>query len=301
MKILITGGTGLIGKVISKTLLDKGHEVVYLSRTERFGGQIQQYKWDVTKGEIDTRAFDQVDAIIHLAGAGIAEEKWTEKRKKEILASRVHSSTLLYKHISKLEKKPSVFIGGSAVGIYGALTSDQIFVESDQAAKDFLGETCWHWESTYKNIQALGIRTAIIRTGIVLSNAGGALPKMAQPAKWGLGSPLGNGQQYVPWIHEQDIANIFIYALDHAQIQGVYNGVGSEHINNKRLTKLVCKALHRPFIFPAVPSFLLRLLFGEMADAFLKGSRVSNAKIKETGFQFAFESAESALMDLLDK
>lgn len=198
MKILITGGTGMIAKVMSSALLKKGHSVVSLSRTENLTGPIPQYKWDINKGEIDLRAFDQVDGVVHLAGAGIADEKWTEKRKKEILESRVHSSTLLYKHISKLEKKPKVFVGGSAVGIYGALNSEHIFTENDHAAKDFLGETCLHWEGTYKNIQALGIRTVVIRTGIVLSNVGGALPKMAQPANGAL------------VLHLAQVSNIFL-------------------------------------------------------------------------------------------
>ncbi len=301
MKVLITGGTGLIGTQLTALLVAKGVEVAYLSRKEDLSNSVKQYKWDVVKGVIDERAFEKVDAIIHLAGSGIAEKKWTSDRKKDILESRVHSSTLLYKYISKLETKPKVFIGGSAVGYYGAINSEHIYLETDKAANDFLGTTCQHWEATYKNIQALGIRTAVIRTGIVLSKTGGALAKMAQPAKWGIGSALGNGKQYIPWIHEQDMAQIFIHILENVNTSGVYNGVGSEHINNKMLTKLICKVLHRPFFFPAVPTFFLRALFGEMSDAFLKGSRVSNQKIKETGFQFQFESAEKALIDLLRK
>jgi uncharacterized protein len=301
MKVLITGGTGLIGTQLTTLLVEKGIEVVYLSRNEDLSHSVKQYKWDIAKGVIDEQAFEKVDAIIHLAGSGIAEKKWTPDRKKDILESRVHSSTLLYKYISKLEVKPKVFIGGSAVGYYGAINSEHIFSETDKAANDFLGETCQHWEATYKNIQALGIRTAIIRTGIVLSNTGGALEKMTQPAKYGIGSALGNGKQYIPWIHELDMARIFMHVLDNEDISGIYNGVGSEHINNKMLTKLICKVLHRPFFFPAVPAFILRFMFGEMADAFLRGSRVSNEKIKSTGFKFQFESAELALVDLLRK
>jgi uncharacterized protein len=301
MKVLITGGTGLIGTQLTALLVAKGVEVTYLSRKEDLEHSVKQYKWDLAKGTIDERAFEKVDAIVHLAGSGIAEKKWTADRKKDILESRVHSSTLLYKYISKLETKPKVFIGGSAVGYYGAINSEHIFSESDKAANDFLGATCQHWEATYKNIQALGIRTVVIRTGIVLSKTGGALAKMAQPAKWGIGSALGSGKQYIPWIHERDIAQIFIHVLENLNTSGVYNGAGTEHINNKMLTKLICKVLHRPFFFPAVPAFLLRALFGEMSDAFLKGSRVSNQKIKETGFQFQFESAEKALIDLLRK
>jgi uncharacterized protein len=301
MRVLITGGTGLIGTKLTELLVNKGIEVVHLSRKENLNHSVKQYKWDIAKGIIDERAFEQVDAVVHLAGSGIAEKKWTADRKKDILESRVHSSTLLYKYISKLNQKPKVFIGGSAIGYYGAITSEQIFSETDKAANDFLGETCRHWEATYKNIQALNIRTVVIRTGVVIAKSGGALEKMVQPAKWGIGSALGNGKQYLPWIHEYDIAKLFIYALENAELSGVFNGVGSEHINNKDFTKLLCKVLHRPFFFPAVPAFVLRLLFGEMADAFLKGSRISNQKIKETGFQFQFESAEAALIALLRK
>jgi uncharacterized protein len=301
MKVLITGGTGLIGTQLTALLVAKGMEVVYLSRREDLNHSVKQYQWDIAKGIIDERAFEKVDAIIHLAGSGIAEKKWTPDRKKDILESRVHSSTLLYKYISKLEHKPKVFIGGSAVGYYGAINSEHIFSEADKVANDFLGATCQHWEATYKNIQALGIRTAVIRTGIVLSKTGGALTKMAQPARWGIGSALGNGKQYIPWIHELDIARMFLHSIENENISGIYNGVASEHINNKMLTKLICKVLHRPFIFPAVPEFVLRFIFGEMADAFLKGSRISNEKIKSTGFKFQFEGAEAALIDLLTK
>jgi uncharacterized protein len=301
MKVLITGGTGLIGTQLTALLVAKGIEVAYLSRKEDLSHSVKQYKWDVANGMIDERAFEKVDAIIHLAGSGIAEKKWTPDRKKDILESRVHSSTLLYKYISKLETKPKVFVGGSAVGYYGAINSEHIFSETDKAASDFLGDTCQHWEATYKNIQSLGIRTAVIRTGIVLSKTGGALAKLAQPAKWGIGSALGNGKQYIPWIHEFDIAQIFLHSIENINICGIYNGVASEHINNKMLTKLICKVLHRPFFFPAVPEFVLRFMLGEMADAFLKGSRISNEKIKSTGFKFQFESAELALVDLLRK
>jgi uncharacterized protein len=301
MIVLITGGNGLIGTAISKYLLEAQHEVRYLSRKEDLTGQIKKFKWDIDSGTIDKRAFEGVDAIIHLAGAGIADARWTSLRKKEILDSRVKTSGLLLSYIEAMTVKPKVFAGGSAIGFYGAVTSDKIFDESDKATSDFLGETCKIWEASYVPIQKLGIRTAVVRTGIVLSKTGGALPKMAGPAKWGIGSPLADGKQYIPWIHENDIARIFVHCLENSTIEGTFNGVGSEHINNKDLTRLVCKVLKRPFFFPAVPSFILKLLFGEMADAFLKGSRISNTKIKATGFKFQFEDAEAALVDLLRK
>jgi uncharacterized protein len=301
MKVLITGGTGLIGRALTKKLLDQGHQVQYLSRKSDPNARVPLFKWDIDRQQIDMKAFEGVEAIIHLAGAGIAEARWTAARKAEILHSRVNSTKLLTEAISQMNPKPKVFVGSSAVGFYGATTSSKIYNESDAVHKDFLGNTCLKWEQSYSDIRALGIRTVIIRIGIVLSSEGGALERMAQPVKWGIGSALGSGKQFVPWIHVNDIAGVFFHALSNVSLNGVYNGVADEAATNKQLTAQIAKTLNRPFFMPSVPAFIMRLVFGEMAQAFLEGSRVDNQKIKQTGYVFQFSTLKAALDDLFKK
>lgn len=299
--VLITGGTGLIGKHLSERLIQSGYRVSVLSRERNNNSKIPVYAWDVEKKKIDNEALENVDYIVHLAGANISERRWTEKRKQLILDSRVKSSNLIFEELKRKNIKLKAFISASAVGYYGAVTSNKIFNETDFAPNDFLGETCRLWEQTTKQFENVGIRTVIIRAGIVLAKEDGALSKMMGPVKMRIGSAIGDGKQYIPWIHIDDICNIFIKAIENDAMHGAYNAVSPDPKTNKEFTKTLAKVLNAPFWFPAIPAFALKLMFGKMSEIFLKGSRVSSDKISATGFQFRFPELEKALKNILDK
>jgi len=298
-KILITGGTGLIGRHLSHYLTGLGHEIVLLSRNplkEKYRYQV--YEWDVNKGFINERAFEGVEHIVHLAGEGIADKRWKAKRKKILIDSRINSTALLYNYIIKLRINLKSFVGASAVGFYGAKTSDLIFKEEDIAATDFLGSVCKAWEDSYLPIKGLSINTSIIRIGNVLAKDGGAYPKIARPFYYGLGSALGSGKQYMPWIHINDLIKVFEEAIFMKLPMGSYNAVASEHVTNLQFSQLLAKSLRKPFFVPNVPAFVLKLVLGEMATIVLNGSRVSNQKLINQGFQFEFPTLEKALNEL---
>jgi len=297
-KILITGGSGLVGTKVSEFLLKSNHEPVWLSREEGQVTSIKKFKWDIKSSYIDEKAFDGVEHIIHLAGAGIADKRWTKKYKKEIIDSRVKSSELLLNYIVKKNIPIKTLVGGSAIGFYGAKQSQTVFKENDHPGSDFLAESCIVWEKSYLPFASLGIRTPIIRTGVVLSKKGGAYKKMSPPFKFGLGAALGNGKQYFPWIHINDLANMFVYALFNENLNGVYNGVATELITNKHFSKLLAESFDKPFFLPNVPSGALHLAMGEGALMVTEGLKISNAKIKLTGFNFGFEKVNEALKEL---
>jgi len=294
-KILISGGTGLIGKRLSLLLKSKGYEVRLLSRNKNSVSDYQTFLWNIEESYIDEQAFKDVDYIIHLAGAGIADKKWTKKRKQTIINSRVLSTELLLQTVNRLKIPIKAFISSSAIGYYGSITSDTIFEESHQPASDFLGEVCKKWEDSVFKCKDKNIRTLAIRTGIVLSKNGGALSKM----KTQIISPLGNGRQYMPWIHIDDLCEMYIKAIEDESMEGVFNGVSPEHQTNKSFSKILAKSLKRPFLPIGVPSFILKLVFGEMATILLNGSRISSNKIKNIGFQFKFKTLQEALKNTL--
>jgi uncharacterized protein (TIGR01777 family) len=299
-KVLITGGYGLIGKKLSQLLIKKGYEVSMLSRSHRSQDGVSSFRWDVEKQYIDPKALD-VDCIIHLAGENIAASRWPKARKRQILDSRVKSTALLYNSMQSLVKRPQLFLAASATGYYGGFTNEHVYLETDSAASDFLGQTCLHWEASVDRMTELGMRVVKLRTGVVLSQSGGALEKMRLPVLLGIGSALGSGNQYFPWIHIDDLCAMYIHALENKDIHGAYNAVAPESINNRTFTETIAKVLHRPFFFPAVPAFALRLLFGELAVVLLEGSSVSAEKIMRTGFSFRYKKAHDALQNLLKK
>ncbi|MDX2173581.1 MAG: TIGR01777 family oxidoreductase [Bacteroidota bacterium] len=300
-KVLITGGSGLLGKAISEILLKNNYEVAWLSREEGRYNSVKKYKWDVGNGYIDERAFDNVEHIIHLAGAGIADKKWTIDYKAEIINSRIQSSELLYNSIKKLKIPIKTFVGASAVGFYGARSGEELINEHERPVNDFLSRTCVAWESSYTAFKELGIRTPIIRIGVVLSNNGGAYKKMLPPFKCNLGCSIGSGKQYFPWIHINDIANIFVYALENQALSEIYNGTGTEAITMNTFSKQLAKSIHRFTFLPNVPKFLLKLVLGESHLMITEGLKISNKKIKDTGFKFKFEKLSDALEDLAKK
>ena len=293
-KVLITGGTGLIGKRLSFLLASRGYEVRILSRSNSLKNNYKTFLWNVTEQYINDSAFEGLNHIIHLAGAGIADKRWSEKRKKEIIDSRVASTNLLYNTVKRLEIPLSSFISASATGFYGAVTSETIFKEIDKPAKDFLGKVCSLWERSIFQFKEIKIRTVALRTGIVLSKDGGALKKMKTPVI----TALGNGKQYMPWIHIDDLCELYIKAIEDEQFKGAFNAVSSEHISNLSFSKKISKIFNHPFLAIGAPSFILQIVFGEMSTIILNGSRISANKIKQAGFKFKFENLEKALKNL---
>lgn len=299
MNILITGATGLVGQRLSRLLLRKGHSVSWLSRNKSStNDKVQHFVWNVNEHYIDEKAFENIDAVVHLAGAGIADKPWTEERKKEIVDSRIQSTQLLYTYLSNLTTKPKVVVASSAIGYYGSVTQETVFTETDPPANDFLGKCCAQWENEIFKIENLGIRTVALRTGIVLSKQGGALPKMAKPISLGLGAALGNGKQYMSWIHIDDLCNLYVTAIENEKYTGSYNAVTSNPTSNKRFTQALASILQKPYFLPNVPTFLLKLIFGEMAIILLEGSRISAQKVIENGYKFKFNYLDEALKDL---
>jgi hypothetical protein len=297
--ILITGGTGLVGQALTQLLLKEGYQVSYLSRSEQNIPNIKTYLWDVKKQTIDAQAIQKADAIIHLAGAGVAEERWTNSRKQEILESRTDSTTLLVKALKDTSHAVKTFISASAIGYYGLDTGSTLINEDSQAGNDFLAEVTKSWERSVEDISDLGIRTTKLRIGVVLSEKGGALPKIMQPVKFGAGAALGSGKQYMSWIHIKDLARMFLFVLQQDKMEGIYNAVGPNPLNNAEITQAIAKTLGRPLFLPNVPEFALKLMMGEMAGIVIGGNRVSSQKIEKAGFDFQFAEISPALKDLI--
>ncbi len=300
MKILISGGTGLIGKAISRQLLQNNHEVRWLTREpghNDFG--IKEYGWDPDKEQIDTQALEGIDSIINLAGAPL-NERWTPTYKSEIIRSRVDAIRLLHSAVQKHAFPVKKFISVSAVDYYPN-DFEREYNEEDAPGKDFLSLVCQKWEQEAQNFENLDIPTIRCRIGIVLSNEGGALPELAKPARFGLAAPLGSGKQWMPWIHIDDVAGIFLHLLTHAESSGVYNVVGPNDVTNKEITESIAKVLHRPRFLPRVPKTALKLALGEMAIIVLTSHKVSNDKIAATGYTYYYPRLEEALQNLLQE
>jgi uncharacterized protein (TIGR01777 family) len=297
--VLITGGTGLIGRHLSKRLTGLGFSVSILSSGTKPVGNYETYFWDYHTGKVDPEIISKANYIIHLAGANIGEKRWTKSRKQEIIDSRVKSAELIY---NCLKDKPNVckaFISASAVGYYGSVTSEKTFTETDSPSSDFLGTVCQLWESAADKFEELGIRTVKIRTGVVLTSKGGALAKIALPVKFGIGSAIGNGKQYMPWVHIDDLCDIYIKAIEDTHIQGAYNAVAPEHLTNIDFLKTLSEVLHKPFWFPKIPGFVLKIVFGEMSEMLLNGSRISSEKISATGFTFSYPKLREAFIHII--
>ncbi len=299
-KILITGGSGFLGRKISEYLLFNQHQVAWLSRENGTENGITKYKWDIEKNYIDEAALEKIDGIIHLAGAGIVDKRWSEKRKEKIIYSRVKSSSLLHECILKTKCPVKTIVGASAIGYYGSQNSEEIFMEDSLPGSDFLSETCIKWENSYTPFKNSGIRTSIIRIGIVLGKNGGAYAKLYKPFKFGFGTALSSGNQYFPWIHLNDVSSIFIHALFNQKVEGIFNAVGSEIVTNLEFSNQLAASFNSKIRLPNVPELFLRLALGESAITVTSGLRVSNQKIKATGFKFEFEKLSDALKDLSD-
>ena len=298
-RVLITGGTGAIGSELCEFLTSQNIEVSVLSRTHRPDAKYPTFLWDYKRALIDKKAFENCDYIIHLAGAGIADKRWSSERKKEILDSRVLTTRLLHKAISTMDHRVKGIISASAVGYYGQVTSPVIFKEEDPPGNDFVAEVCQAWENEVNRFQELSLRTINLRIGIVLMTKGGALEKMAQPFRWNVGAPLGNGKQLIPWIHIDDLNRIVMQAIGSEEMHGPYNCCAPESANNQEFSESIAKILGKKIRLPKVPVTVLKLILGERAILLTKGSRVSSKKILDTGFDFKYPNLEGALSDLM--
>jgi hypothetical protein len=298
-KILITGGKGLVGTEIVRQLKDQGkHEVSILSRNPKPNAEPKEYYWDVERGEIDSDAL-KTDHIIHLAGAGVADKRWSAERKKEILDSRVDSTTLLFESVKEEQIPLQSFISASAIGYYGSGPMYLVFTENSDPGDDFLAEVVTQWEQAISQFKEMGIRTAAIRIGIVLSAEGGALEKMVQPVKLGVGAPLGSGSQVMSWIHISDLAGLFVWAIDNESVSGPINAVSPHPVTNKEMTRMIARVLNKPMLLPAVPGFVLKMALGEMAEIVLEGSHVSGEKLLSMGYKLQYPELQEALESLL--
>ncbi len=292
-KVLISGGSGLIGKKLSNLLVQKGYIVHVLSRSKRQNQNgIYYFVWNVHKQEAELKAFKNIDIFIHLAGASIAEGRWTSARKQQIIDSRVNSMQLAFDSFSKVGAFPPQVISASGIGFYGAKTTNQIFKETDQAvSNDFAAQVCQQWEAAAQVFQNKSI-VSILRTGIVLSKSGGALPVIAKPIRFFAGAALGSGKQIMPWIHINDLCALFFFVIDQNS-GGIFNAV-TDNASNKTFSKTLAKILKRPLWPIHVPAFVLKIILGEQAELVLEGSAVSSKKIKQAGFSFEFKTLEQA-------
>lgn len=294
--VLLTGGTGFVGKHLTKVLIDGGFSVSILSRSKQENtASIFYYTWDVQKQTIEKEAVLNADYIIHLAGANIVEKPWTAKRKEEIINSRQQSAQLLYSVLKKNDKKLDAFISASAIGIYGAVNGEEVCTEESALGDDFLGLTCQKWEAAADQFEKLGIRTVKVRTGLVLGENDGFLNKLTPIFKWRLGSALGSGKQYMPWIHVEDLCGIYLEAINNINMSGPYNAAINDNTTNASFSKALAKVYGYKIWLPNVPGFLIKLAMGEMAKIVLTGRRVSSAKVKQVGFNFKHTNLEETL------
>jgi len=303
--VLITGGTGMVGKHLIELLVLFGYDVIILSREKvvaRRHASISYATWDINNGTIETSAIEKADYIVHLAGAGVADKRWTTARKKEIVDSRVKSSETLVKCLTTIPNHVKAVISASAIGWYGADTPKSRvdgFKEEAPADAHFLGDTCKQWEDSILPVEKLGIRLVRLRIGIVLSKTGGALIEFKKPLNTGVAAILGKGSQIISWIHVEDLCRMMLFALEHNHLNGAYNAVSPQPVTNKALTLTLAKLIKgKRFMAINVPSFILKIMLGEMSVEVLKSATVSNEKITHAGFKYQFATIDKALQDL---
>ncbi len=301
MRIVITGGTGLIGSALARDLGETGHEVIALTREPAKASlppNTRAVEWDARTAAGWGALLDGDTAIVNLAGESIGTGRWTAAKKRRIRESRVDAGKAVLAAIRQAAGKPRVLLQGSAVGYYGR-SGDEVATESHPPGEDFLAQVCVDWEASTAEAEALGVRRAVLRTGVVLSDAGGALPRMALPFRLLAGGPLGNGRQWFPWIHIADEVAAIRFLLEHEDARGPFNLTAPRPLTNRDFSRVLGRALHRPSLMPA-PSVALRLVLGEMADMLLYGQRAVPHRLLEHGYVFRHPDPLGALRDLLD-
>ena len=300
MKLLIAGATGLIGKELVRQCRESGIEINYLTtRKEKIKQEdgIQGFYWNPSEGEIDTSAFEGVNAIINLAGATVSK-RWTSAYKKQILDSRIQTAELLHSSLKSMSHEVTHYVSSSGISVYPSSMTKLYSEEEKEISDTFLGKVVEEWETAADAFKSLGIKVAKIRTGIVLDENDGALANLVSPIKMGMGAPLGNGEQWQSWIHVEDIAGIYLFIIKN-QLEGVYNGVAPNPVTNKRMTRVIASELEKPLWMPKVPGFGLKLMLGEMSEIVLESQLVSAEKIETAGYKFHFVNIEKAIEDLL--
>jgi uncharacterized protein (TIGR01777 family) len=303
MKILITGATGFIGKALVSELIDRDCTVNVLTRNPtKAAGSLPNacflFPWNPTKELPPKGALEGCDAVIHLAGESVATKKWTKSQKNKIASSRIESTKNLIKAIAELREKPKIFLSASGIGFYGDC-GEKIVSEEALSGEGFLAHTCFQWEEEALKAFKFGMRTIVVRTGIVLEKNGGMLARLLPMFQHGFGGMVGNGKQWMSWIHLKDLVDIYIYLLTHKNLKGVFNGAAPCPITNKDFTKLLGTALNKP-TFCRVPSIFLKIALGEMSHLFLDSTKTSSAKIESSGFRFNYPSLELALKKILN-
>lgn len=295
-KILIAGGSGLIGSRLSQLLSEQGAEVRILTRSPRRPGE---YHWNPGRNLMDIAALDGVDAVINLAGAGIADKPWTRARKQEIIESRVQAAATLKNALEQMIIRPGVYIGASAIGYYGNSGEELMTESSAPADHEFMNICCEKWEAAADTIATLGLRTVKFRIGIVLSKNGGALAEIMKPLRFGLGAYFADGRSWWSWIHLDDLCRLFLQAINDEQFFGVYNAVAPAPVRGKELVRQLIAASGKLAVLAPVPAFALKMVLGEMAATVLNSNRVSAEKILQTGFEFQFPEVKEALLDVV--
>jgi uncharacterized protein len=296
MKVVITGGSGLVGSRLTQMLQDKGYEVAHIGRTAGQQHGVQTFAWDIAESKLDPTVFEGVEHVVHLAGAGVADKAWSVSRKQEIMRSRVEGTKLLLDAMAWPAKKPRTFISASAIGYYGD-AGQTLCTEDSEMGQGFLAEVCEAWEAAAAPAASFA-RLCTLRIGIVLSTEGGALPKMMMPFKFFAGGVLGSGKQMMSWIHLDDLCRMIIHLIENEECQGIYNGVAPLPVEQYTFMKALGRAMKRP-LWMWVPAFALRLVLGEMADTVLQSQLVSNEKIQQTGFRCEYETVYKALNNLM--
>lgn len=294
MRILITGASGLIGTALQKSFAESGYEMLLATRSEpKSASQIQ---WDADTGfrEEDLERLEGLDAVIHLAGESIAGLRWTDEKKKAIRDSRVFGTRSMIETFDKLKDRPKTFISASAMGFYGD-RGDDVMTESSPAGKTFLAEVCKEWEAESRRAEDLGIRTVLLRSGIVLSKDGGALATMMTPFKFGLGGVIGDGKQWMSWISLDDVVGIVNFVIEHENVRGAVNNTSPNPVTNEEFTKTLGSVLYRPTFLP-LPEFAVHMVLGEMGDALLLDStRVIPKRLADAGYEFKYPDLKAAL------
>ena len=296
-KVLITGASGLLGTRLSELLTKKGYTINTLGREKR---KANSFLWDIEKGIVDEKAFEGVAAIIHLAGAGVADKRWTDERKKEIIGSRIKSSKLIFDFLKKNKHDVKTFISASAVGYYGDC-GNEIVTEEQKAGEGFLSDVCKQWEQSAKQFSKLGIREVRCRIGIVLSKNGGALPELTKTIPLGVASYFAKSNLYYPWVHIDDVCGIIIHALENESVSGAYNTTAPQPLLMKDLMREILKAKKSKALLVPTPPFAIKLAMGEMSEMLLSSQRCSSNKIIETGFHFKFPTTYSSLKNIYSK
>ena len=298
MNILITGGSGLIGKSLVERLRERNHNVRILTRNK--SGKPDEFFWDVAEKFIDGNAFENLDAIIHLAGANISK-KWSDTYKKELYSSRIDTANLLKEYCLRNQVHLKSFISSSGINYYGTFTSHQVLDESSGIIHhDFLAELCEKWENAAENFTDIADRVVCLRTSMVLAKDGGGFPLLKKTVDLNIGSAIGSGRQWMNWIHVDDLVNMYIFALENPDMTGKFNAVADEVPTNEIFMKKLAETSGKFFLPLNVPAFVMKMSFGEMSSIILEGTRASNKKIKSQGFDFKFSSPVEAFKDLIN-